>query len=304
SRPELVAAGSRLFAASPFVHPGHEVGLFLEEREARRRGFSVEPEGNTVQIVFRPLGGSRIALPPLRVTAVSPSALYFDFPDTRDVLGRVVAGPMEITIRSPRKTRRARQPVALPPANDVLEMLEHGSDVSALGAVDRSRRLWIPLEFSRFGPGMPMPTCPVELTQKTAFAVKLVPTETDSDDVLPHASYTNVRKARLYFGDFLLNGINVYGEDALVSFDVREFKEGAAIVCGLNDALSLVLMVPLKESALGPSSRIVPLVADGSPLPIRLANISAEPVVASELRTVTHDSFGNQCPAPPEHDDD
>lgn len=302
SRSHLIHAGSRMFATSPFVHPGHEIGFFLREGEAvRRGGFSIEPDGNTVEIVFRPVGGEPIALAPFRATAVNPSALYFTFPDTREVLGRIVAGPLEITIRTGAVARRARRPVALPPGNDVLTMLEHGENVSALGAVDTARRLWIPLEFSGLGPGMPMPSCPVELTQKTAFAVRLVPTLPDVDDVLPHASYTNMRKARLFFGDFLLNGINVYGEDTGSALDVRELNR-AAVICGMNDALSLVLMVRLKESALGPRSRVLPVVKDGSPLPIEMANVSGEPVVASKLATATEDSFGNRCLPPADHD--
>jgi hypothetical protein len=300
TRASRVNAGSRMFVSAPFVHPGHEIGFFLARKEAERRGFSLEPDGNEVQIVFRPLGGAPVPLPPFRVTAVTASALYFVFPDTRESLGRVVAGPMEITIRSAGSGRRARRPVALPPANDVLTLLEGGIDATAYGTMDAARRLWIPVEFSGLGSGMPMPTCPVELTRKMAFAIKLVPDEVDSDDLIPHASYTNMRKGKLYFGDFLLNDVNVYGEEARGSFDVREFKRGAAILCGRNDALSLVLMIRLQESALGPRSRVLPHVRDGSPLPIRLANISAEPVVADKLRTVTHDSFGNQCPAPPD----
>lgn len=303
SRPALIRAGGRMLTSSPFVHPGHEIGLFLEQTEAERRGFSVEPDGNTIEILFRPLGGEPIALPPFRATAVSSSALYFDFPDTRSVLGRVVAGPMVITVRSAGTIRRARRPVALPPANDVLTMLEHGIDATAFGAVDPARRLWVPLEFSGLGPGMPMPTCPVELTRKTAFAVRMVPTLVDVDDVLPHASFTNLRKAKVYFGDFLLNGVNVYGEDTSSSLDVRELNR-AAIICGMNDALSLVLMVRLNESAFGPRSRVLPLVKDGSPLPIELANVSGEPAIANQLSTVTRDSFGNQCAAPPDSDDD
>lgn len=299
SRPKLVHAGSRMFVSAPFVHPGHEIGFFLREGETRRGGgFSVEPDGNTVAIVFRPLGGTPIALPPFAVTAVSASALYFTFPDTRASLGRLVTGPVEITITGGGSTRRAHKPVALPPGNDVVTMLEHGLDGTALGAVDAARRLWIPLEFSGLGPGMPMPTCPVELTQKTAFAVKLSPSEPDTDDVIPNASFTNIRKGKLFFGDFLLNGIDVYGEDTSASLDVREFQKGAVVICGMNDALSLVMMIRLKEAALGPKSRILPVVKDGSPLPIELANISAEPAIANQLQTVTHDSFGNECAAP------
>jgi len=298
SRPRLVHAGGRMFASAPFVHPGHEIGFFLREGEAAGGGFSVEPDGNTVAIVFRPLGGDPIALPPFAVTAVSASALYFNFPDTRAILGRLVTGPVEITISGGGSTRRAHRPVVLPPGNDVLTMLEHGLDGTALGTVDAARRLWIPLEFSGFGPGMPMPTCPVELTQKTAFAVQLSPSEPDTDDVIPNASFTNIRKGKLFFGDFLLNGIDVYGEDTAASLDVREFQKGAVVICGLNDALSLVMMIRLKEAALGPRSRILPVVKDGSPLPIELANISAEPAVANHLQTVTHDAFGNECAAP------
>lgn len=299
SRGELVHAGGHLYVDAPFVHPGHEMGFFLDQREVRRRGgFSLEPGGNRVQIVFRPLdGGAPIALPALDVTAASADALYVPFPDTRTVLGRVVAGPMDVVVRSGARVRRARRVVALPPGNDVLALLASGVDATALGAVDRARRLWIPLEFAGFGPGMPMPSCPVELTQKTAFAVRLVPTEVDVDDVLPHASYNNLRQGKLYFGDFLLNGINVYGEDTGSTLDVRELNR-AAIVCGLNDALSLVLMVRLNESALGPHSRILPLVADGAPLPLELANVSGEPAIASRLASATEDSFGNRCALP------
>ena len=302
SRSRRIHAGGRMYASSPFVHPGHEVGFFLRAGEPEHRGgFSVAPGGNTVEIVFRPVGGEPIPLPPFAATAVDASTLYFTFPDTREVLGRVVTGPMDITIRTGGVTRRARRPVALPPGNDVLTMLEHGHDVTALGAIDAARRLWIPLEFAGFGPGMPMPTCPVELTQKTAFAVRLVPTLQDADDVIPHASHTNMRKARLYFGDFLLNGINVYGEDTGSALDVRELNRNA-VVCGMNDALSLVMMVRLKESAFGPRSRVLPIVKDGSPLPITLANVSAEAVVANQLAAATEDSFGNQCAPPPDQD--
>lgn len=303
SRPQLVSAGGHMFASSPFVHPGHEIGFFLQEREvAHRGGFSIEPDGNTVEIIFRPLGGAPIALPPFTATAVDAATLYFTFPDTRAVLGRVIAGPMDIVVHSADVVRRARVPVALPPANDVVTMLEHGMDATALGAVDATRHLWIPLDFAGFGPGMPMPTCPVQLTQKTAFAVRLVPSAPDSDDVLPSASLTNVRKGKLYFGDFLLNGIDVYGEDTGNALDVREFRQGAVIVCGRNDALSLVLMIRLKESALGPRSQVLPVVKDGSPLPIQIANVSAEPAVANQLSTATQDSFGNACAPRPDTD--
>ena len=300
SRSALTHAGGRMFTTSPFVHPGHEVAFFLREADAEGRGgFSVEPDGNTIEITFRPPGGEPIALPPFRVTAVDPATLHFTFPDTRTVLGRVVAGPMDITVRTANVVRRARRPVALPPSNDVVAMLESGADVTLLGAVDATRRLWIPLEFAGLGPGMPMPTCPVELTQKTAFAVRLVPTLPDVDDVLPHASYNNMRHAKLFFGDFLLNGANVYGENTGSALDVRELNR-AAVICGMNDALSLVLMVRLKESALGPRSRIVPLIKDGSPLPIELANISGEPAVANQLSVATEDIFGNRCAPRPD----
>lgn len=300
SRGNMVHAGGRLYVAAPFVHPGHELGFFLDEREVRRRrGFNLEPDGNTVEIAFRPLAGGLIRLPAFKVTAASASALYFPFPDAQSALGRIVAGPVDITVRSGKRVRRARRIVALPPANDVLTLLESGADVTALATVDKARQLWIPLEFSGLGPGMPMPMCPVDLTQKTAFAVRLVPDQIDVDDILPHASYTNLRKAKLYFGDFLLNGVNVYGEDTGSTLDVREFGR-AAIVCGLNDALSLVLMVRLNESALGPTSRILPVVKDGKPLPLALANVSGEPAIASQLQNATEDSFGNRCAPRPD----
>jgi hypothetical protein len=204
---------------------------------------------------------------------------------------------MDVTIRSNGVKRRARQPIALPPANDVVALLEHGADAPAVGAVDLRRRLWIPLEFSRFGPGMPMPTCPVELTQKMAFAVGFDVQDPDSGDVIPHASETNFRRGKLYLGDFVLNGENAYGADTRSSLDIRTIAGGGIVICGMNDALNLVLMVRLSESALGSNSRVVR--RDGSPLTVNLTDISAEPVVAERLRTIERDSLGNECQAVP-----
>src|SRR5262245_43970678 len=88
--------GSHIGAMSaPFAHPGHEVGSLLSSQEvATSGGFSTEPNGNTVTITLESLFGAPIVMPSFSVAAVSPETLYFVFPDTRAVLGRVLAGPV------------------------------------------------------------------------------------------------------------------------------------------------------------------------------------------------------------------
>src|SRR5436309_2799857 len=67
--------------SAPFVHPGHEVGIFLSDQEMVDSGpFSTEPGGNTVTVTFASLFGPRITLAPMPVSAVSPATLYFTFP--------------------------------------------------------------------------------------------------------------------------------------------------------------------------------------------------------------------------------
>src|SRR5439155_9426462 len=81
---------------APFVHPEHELGIFLSDTELHRSGgFSTVRGGNTVAIRFASLFGDPIQLPSFRVAAVSPTSLFFTFPDVRPSLGRAAAGPLD-----------------------------------------------------------------------------------------------------------------------------------------------------------------------------------------------------------------
>src|SRR5690242_17222086 len=116
--------GSHIGAMSaPFAHPGHEVGILLSRQEvAASGGFSTEPDGNAVTITLASLFGTPIVLPSFRVAAVSPESLYFVFPDTRAVVGRVLAGPAGIQVTTGATTTADILPrhfVALPPATGV-----------------------------------------------------------------------------------------------------------------------------------------------------------------------------------------
>jgi len=83
--------------SAPFIHPGRELGIFLTNREQRDSGgFSTDPGGNTIQVTFVSLWGEAISLPPFTAAAVSPTTLYFTFPDTRAVVGRPLAGPVAV----------------------------------------------------------------------------------------------------------------------------------------------------------------------------------------------------------------
>src|SRR5438876_53292 len=64
--------------SAPFVHPGHEVGIFLSDQEIADSGpFSTEPGGNTVTVDFSAFGTMQKNMPtcpgiftPLRAFAV------------------------------------------------------------------------------------------------------------------------------------------------------------------------------------------------------------------------------------------
>src|SRR5262249_35108664 len=84
---------------SLFVHPGHELRLVLNQDEAAATGgFSLEADGNVIAVPFVSLFGDDRPLAPRTATADSPTALRFRFPDTRDELGDLLAGPVEITV--------------------------------------------------------------------------------------------------------------------------------------------------------------------------------------------------------------
>jgi len=283
---------------SPFVHPGHEIGIVLSEAQALATGgFSTEPGGNIISIEFVSLFGSRIALPPLAAGAVSPTTLYFFFPDTRQVLGKVLAGPVEMRVMTDGKLTAQVDPqrfVALPPAANVAQIVA-GYDQDAMAALDARGSLWIPIEFSGYGPTeIPMPNCPSLYIPLSAFAVAVdVRANASSTDTYP--PLRAARRANVYLGDFIVFGENAYGHrQSRMSFFRMPRGFGLGI-CAINDAVDLVLRVSGRSRWARPGSQFSQWVSDSRPLRISLRDVSAEEDIKMQLGTIHFDSFGNYC---------
>ncbi len=283
---------------SPFVHPGHEIGIVLSEAQTLASGgFSTAPDGNTVSIEFVSLFGNRIALDPITVAAVSPSTLYFDFPDTRQILGRVLAGPVQVRVVTDGKITAEIDPrrfVALPPAANVAQIVA-GYDQDAMAALDARGALWIPIEFSGYGPAeIPMPNCPSMYIPLSAFAVAVdVRANGGGTDAIP--PLRAARHADVYLGDFIVFGENAYGHrQSRVSFFRMPRGFGLGI-CAINDAVDLVLRVSGRSRWARPGSQFAQWVTDSHPLRITLRDVSVEEDIKMELGTIHFDSFGNSC---------
>jgi hypothetical protein len=79
-----LGGGSPYAISKYFEHVGHELTFHLRSGDVTRYGgFSTEPGGNTLEVTFTPLLGTPIPLPPVQVTASSPSTLTIVVPDTR-----------------------------------------------------------------------------------------------------------------------------------------------------------------------------------------------------------------------------
>lgn len=284
-------AGSRFFE-----HVGHPVTYQLKANDVvRHGGFSTEPDGNTVEVIFTPLEGEPIALPPFPVTAVSSSALTFVIPDSRPILGRLVVGPARIVVRRGTTVMfEANRQVILPPMNDIQALAGAGGEVEVLAAMDPRGRVWIPIDFSGFGSGPVLPECPAPMTPMVAFGIDLALKKKDGQ-VIPHASIRDLGKNRLFLGDFAFSDLNLYGYKLPARLSMKRLPGTGFSLCAANDTFQLVFMVPLGREATRPGSDVLPVVSDGSPLVVRLRNISADPVVAPVLSTLTEDDLGLPC---------
>jgi len=284
-----------------FEHVGHEFTLHLRDTAALNGGgFSTEPGGNTVEVTFLPVGyptrATAIPLPPVSVTATSPTALTIVVPDTRPILGRLVVGPAKLVVkRDGHELFTVKKFFILPPMNDVHALLDGSADaVFVYGAMDKGARVWIPFEFSAFGQGEILPECPTILTPVTAFAVEFNLKKGD-DQSLPYVSFGNLKKNWLFLGDYLLFGQNLYGNKLSTKLDVTPLGLKGIVLCGRNDALQLVVMIGLRNPALGDKSTLTALVRDGSPISVKIEDISLDPQVASVLQRVDHDSANLPC---------
>ena len=298
--------GKSLGGGSPYAisryyeHVGHELTFLLRSTDVERYGgFSTDPDGNTLEVTFKPVLGSPIALPPIPVTATSPSTLTVVVPDSRPILGRLLVGPAEMVVkRGTKPLFLAYRQLILPPMNDVRALVNDGYEVEVLAAMDTGARLWIPLAFHGFGVGESPPECPTVLTPITAFAVEFE-LKKGEDQAIPYVSFGNLKKNKLFFGDYLLRDENMYGNKLLSKLDVSPLKEKGIIMCSKNDALELVVLIGLQNPALGDKSELLPIVSQGSPVSVKIHNISSEPYVHDVLQSVTADAALLPCyPAP------
>jgi hypothetical protein len=286
-------------AGAPFIHPGHELGLFLTERVVTMTGgFSTAPGGNRVQVTLASLFGDPVVLPPTTATAISPDVLYFTFPDTRVLLGRVLAGPAEVLVTTGGRTTAHILPgdlVALPPSADVGGLLGGSAEEPAFATLDTRGALWIPVQFSAFGP-MPkdMMNCPMTVIPITAFAVGLRVRTAPAEVIGPLPSYPPLRALRridLFLGDFIVNGWNSYGMD-IGRLPVFRIPRGWGIqVCGINDAVDLVLRARGFRRWAMPWSPFATWMPNSQPLAVSLEDLSTDPEVAA----MGLDAFGEEC---------
>jgi hypothetical protein len=126
-----------------------------------------------------------------------------------------------------------------------------------------------------------------------AFAVDFSIRKGDGQ-AIPHATIAGIGRNRLFLGDFAFSDLNLYGLK-MAGLKMKRLKGKGYALCAMNDTFQLVLMVPLSKRAVRPGSEILPVVSDGSPVVVRLRNISADPVVAPILPTVERDDLGVLC---------
>ena len=286
-------------------HVGHELTIELDAKDVaksnRAGGFSIEPNGNSVVMVFNPVGrdddyyADPIVLPPVPFTATSSTSGSFVIPDSRPLIGRLVVGPASIIVfRGETLLFDIPKTVIMPPMNDMRAIADDGYEAEMLGALDHKGNVWFPLGFSGFGEnGESLPECPTVLTPVTAFAVGLS-LKKDEDEALPYVSMGQLKANYLFLGDYLVFGKNFYG-NKLLQLDVQPLQGNGVVLCALNDAIQLIAKIPLQNPALGKGSALVPLVRDGSPVRAKIHNISADDYVASVLERVEADAFKSIC---------
>jgi len=292
---------SRIGAVSaPFIHPGHEIGIYLTNREMDQSGaFSTDPGGNIVTVSFISIFGPVIALQPMAVTAVSPATLYFTFPDMRQILGRSLAGPVDILVTTGGHTTAEILPhqlVALPPPTDVGLLATGVSAQNVLATMDTRGSIWIPVEFGSYGTMQkPMPMCPGQFTPivglDVGITVRSIPSGLSQGAPPTYPPFRALHKLNLYLGDFLANGVDHYGE-RMSDMAVLPIPHGWGVrVCGTNDALDVVIRAPGWRRWAKPGSPFAAWMPSSQPMTVALTKLVADP----NLSPTSLDTFRQEC---------
>jgi hypothetical protein len=304
-------AARRLYPAAvgattaPFAHPGHEIGIVLSAPEIENSGgFSTDTDGNRIEIVFASIFGSYVPLPFFTAAAVSVSTLYFDFPDAEALIGRPLAGPVEVRVFRGDQLVAHIDPssrfVALPRANDVEAIITRQVSSSqtrtALGALDQRGYVWVPIQFRGFGTTSgTMPHCPAEFIPLSAFAVG-VDVRGNGRDVSAFPPLRDVRSANLYLGDFEVDDGNAYGTRLPRPLRLLRVPGGFGVsLCAINDAADVVLRLRGRQQWTARTSGFDRWVNDSAPLPIAIGDMTADVGVTPLLQRVQFDTFGTQC---------
>jgi hypothetical protein len=285
---------------SPFVHPGHDLTLVLNEEEIQASGgFAAGTDANRIDVVFHPTMGPQIPLASRYATAAGPESLTFAFPNTADELGRLVVGPVELSVYSGNQLLAhiaAEDLVALPPTNDVTPILlgDQPSDIveAALGA---DGDLWIPAHFA--GDRMAMPTCPGDFVFPISVQIGAATIAMDTQIHLQPLQH--LRGITAYMGDVTVWDYSLYGMQMPMPIRLMHIAGSLGVsICKLNDAEDVVLRIRGDSSwAQCRQSPFSFATADGDPIPLFLMGA---PVLPGQPQAA-FDSLGNECTNKPVH---
>jgi hypothetical protein len=183
----------------------------------------------------------------------------------------------------------------LPPMNDMRALADANGTVEALGTISFRRKfIYVPFTFEEYGEGNPLPGCPTsELSPVALFAADFT-LQKNQNEIVPNINFKQIKKAKMFFGDYNIFGVNLYGQKLPGAINAGRVPGGGVAICAWNDTYELVMAIPLGSNVTNPSSDLLPLVIDGSPLVLHFTNITGD----SDLSKVTTDSTKNICPVP------
>jgi len=191
----------------------------------------------------------------------------------------------------------ARHLVALPPATSVGALVTGELQQGAQATMDTHGAIWIPVEFSAYGVVQkPMMMCPGQFIPLTAFTVGLTVRSTPivMDGSIPtYPPLKALKTMDVFLGDFMIDGTDYYGL-GVGHVPVQRIPRGWGIrVCGINDAVDIVLRARGSSRWAKPWSEFRAWMPNSQPLQIVLTDMSAGQNL--DITPGTVDAFGGEC---------